>query len=237
MTSRYFEILFTYSNACPIPSARSRNGSARPREKINKRKAPEAICPDVEARTKIEPSTGPTQGVHPNAKDAPNKNELDGFPGVSDEANDNFFCLFKKLKNGSLKICIKYKPKNITSIPPIRVRIRRYFANATPAAPNKVPKRINTTEKPITYNNPFKNTFFLIPCNSFLECLPCTDTPLIKPRYPGTSGNVHGAKNVRTPAINAGIMSVVSIIVSHQFLNQYGNLSSQYIKSAFIFED
>jgi hypothetical protein len=43
-------------------------------------------------------------------------------------------------------------------------------------------------------------------CKSFAEA------PLIKPKYAGTNGNVHGAKNVRRPAINAGKIKEALVI-------------------------
>ena len=63
-------------NALPIKSDVMRNGRPKPIEKITSKKVPSRTVPDVEAKSKIEPRSGPTQGDQPRAKTAPNKKEL-----------------------------------------------------------------------------------------------------------------------------------------------------------------
>ena len=63
-------------NALPTKSEVIRNERPKPIEKITNRKVPSKTVPDVEARSKIEPRSGPTQGDQPRAKIVPNKKEL-----------------------------------------------------------------------------------------------------------------------------------------------------------------
>ena len=74
-----------YWKAEPASAAVNRNGTANPAENTKSSKAPVPTVAEEAARVRTAPSTGPTQGVQPKAKVAPNKNELKGLPGTKRE--------------------------------------------------------------------------------------------------------------------------------------------------------
>ena len=78
--------------------------------------------------------------------------------------------------------------------PPALTIIGRHLARFIPSPANTLPNKIK-----IAVNPKIKNMAFLI--SRYRE------TPPANPKYPGTNGKVHGAKNISAPATNAGIIS------------------------------
>ena len=191
--------------------AMSKNGMARPAEKTVSIKAPCRAEVVVEASNRIEPRIGPTHGVHPKANAEPRIKEFVGFPFLNNEGALNCFSLIKKGIFSTFNI---KSPKIITKIPPILESHNLYGTrNLAPTKPTRVPIIIKTALKPIIKNKPFKNIFqraFFDFSGSFKSS---RDAPLINPKYPGTSGSVQGARNVRMPAINAGMIRENSIVI------------------------
>jgi len=187
------------------------NGTASPAENTNSNTPPENAVVCVPARIRIEPRTGPTQGVHPNANALPTSKELNGLPGRNHLPTPNE-CFWASCGNGIAPN--KNNPKTIISAPPIREsKIREAPKNADPKNPTSTPNAIKIRLKPATYAMLFINIFLLrAPDES--SSLP-EDTPLIKPMYAGMSGNVQGARNVTSPAINAGTRSAPKSYIFH----------------------
>lgn len=96
-----------------------KNGTARPREKTSNKKVPTKTVCVLLAINSIEAKIGPTQGVHPPAKDDPRIKAPDFVPGFKflNLIKEKFFS-----KNGSLKTLKIYSPKIIINIPPILVK-------------------------------------------------------------------------------------------------------------------
>ena len=115
---KYFEIFSIYREAEPIPKAINKNGIASPRENIDSNAAPWKAVAEVEAKSKIAPRIGPTQGVQPKPKADPRIRELTGLPSLNTVGALNFISL---AKNGILKTFSINNPKIITKTPPIRV--------------------------------------------------------------------------------------------------------------------
>lgn len=86
---RYFERRLIYFVDEPIKKATRRKGRASPREKTDKRRMPDPTVEEVEARRRMLPRIGPTQGVQPRAKVKPKRSELMGVPGLRREPTDS----------------------------------------------------------------------------------------------------------------------------------------------------
>src|SRR3989344_9267199 len=100
ITLRYLLNFAIEFDAEPMPAAMMRNGTASPREKTERRKAPWPTVADAAASVSIEPKTGPAHGVQPKANVAPKIRELIGLPGFN--AFIPLIC-FSTFKNGSRK--------------------------------------------------------------------------------------------------------------------------------------
>lgn len=207
---RYLFNFEIYFDAEPIPAAIMRNGIASPREKTERRNAPCPTVAVVVASVRMDPRIGPTHGVQPKANVAPKIVELSGLPGFNAFI---FPILFSTFRNGSRRTPIMKSPKNITKIPPIRESQIRYWTRAEPTSPKRLPSSIKIKLNPIINKRPLKNIFCRADFNFSGSCKSCAETPLINPKYPGTRGSVQGARKVRMPAINAGIMRDNSIII------------------------
>jgi len=193
-----------------MPAAIIRNGTASPREKTERRNAPCPTVVDAAASVKIDPKIGPTHGVQPKANVAPKMRELVGLPGFNAFILPIFFSTFK---NGSRRAPIMKNPKSITKMPPIRESQILYWARAEPPRPKRLPSSMKIRLKPITNKSPFKKIFLRADFDFSGSCKSCTETPLMNPKYPGTKGSVQGARKVRIPAINAGMISENSIVI------------------------
>jgi len=143
---------------------------------------------DVDANKRIVPKIGPMQGLHPNAKSTPIKNELCGCPSLRNFGRRIFL---STLKSGNRTHPNIVSPNIIIITPAARAKMSRHGPRSTPMYPAKRPKRINTTEKPKTYAIALGTTF------------PRLSPPEIKAKNAGTSGSVQGAKNISKPARNA----------------------------------
>jgi hypothetical protein len=61
---------------------------------------------------------------------------------------------------------------------------------------------MKTCENPETKKNVERNTFFRMA--ALRPCVSCSsENPVIKVKYAGISGNTHGERNDRSPAMNA----------------------------------
>jgi len=193
-------------------SAIKRNGMARPTEKTVSITPPVKAVPLVPAKRRMEPRIGPTHGVHPSANVPPIKRELEGLPSVSQEGMGMRLSLWK---NGSLKNPSIKRPKSMTKTPPMRASQMRYGASAVPANPASIPNVIKTSENPTINARPLRNIFrrAALAVSGFFSA--SWSTPLMNPRYAGTSGKVHGARKVSSPAKNDAITNPMlsSIIV------------------------
>lgn len=193
-----------------MPMAINKNGTANPAEKIVSRNAPCNAEEAVDAKTKIEPSIGPTHGVHPNAKAEPRIKEFIGFPRLKSAGALN---CFSPIRNGIFTTLSIKSPKTITKTPPILPNHNLYgVRNVAPINPTSVPKIIKTALNPTIKKKPFRKIFqraLFAFSGSFKSS---REAPLINPKYPGTKGRVQGAKKVRIPAIKAGIISEMSIV-------------------------
>lgn len=205
---KYLVIFSTYIVAFEKTRAIKMKGIANPAENTVRSKAPCNTVVVVDAKRSIEPRIGPTQGVQPNANAAPIASELDGLPIFR---NDGIFILLSTLRKGMRNTPSIKSPNRITSAPPARVSHILYGVSPCPTKPASVPKTIKTIAKPIMKVIPFTKIFlraYFALSGSFKSS---ADTPLIKPKYAGTSGSVQGARNVISPATNADMIKPMSI--------------------------
>ncbi len=185
-----------------ISHAQTKNGTARPSENIARSMAPCTAVSEVEATYNIVPSIGPIQGLQPRANKAPIKNELCGWPKLSQRGRR--ICRSPE-RNGMLNTPSIVSPKRIIRAPAARPSVSRHGPKSPPKLAAKSPSNINTTENPITNAMAFINIrLLLFPIDPW-------GTPAINAKYPGTMGRVHGAKNIKTPATNAPTNSGRSI--------------------------
>ncbi len=84
------------------------------------------------------------------------------------------------------------KPKMMTMAPPHTEKYERILPKRLPIPPASVPNSMKTKEKPTTKSTLFISILFLL-CEKFERY----------PMYAGTSGSVHGARNVKKPATRA----------------------------------
>ena len=115
ITLRYFDIFLTKVAAWPIPTAKAKNGMAKPIEKTKSKRPPVTTVALDAANNKIEPKTGPTHGVQPKPKAAPKTSELEALPRSKIAGILN---LFSSLKLEIFKIFIMNNPNTITNTPP-----------------------------------------------------------------------------------------------------------------------
>ncbi len=78
--------------------------------------------------------------------------------------------------------------------------------------PARVPNKINMIENPRIKKTPLRNIFLRTSSRFVSSYKSSLETPLINPKYAGTSGSVHGARNVSSPAKNAENISPNPII-------------------------
>ena len=99
-----------------MPAAINKNGIASPAEKIVSKSAPLSALVDVDAKSKIEPSIGPTHGVQPKAKAEPKIKE---FRVLSLSKIAKVLHGLPPRKKVGLKMSSIKSPKIITKTPPI----------------------------------------------------------------------------------------------------------------------
>lgn len=93
-----------------------------------------------------------------------------------------------------------YKVKNIINSPPIFCKTILYGKSICPRSPAKIPKTKNVIKNPRQNKVEFLTALVLSPAE-------------IKATNPGTSGNVHGARNINMPAKNEVMMLIFSITI------------------------
>lgn len=170
-----------------------------PIENTKRSTAPCRAVVDVAATSNIDAKIGPIHGTQPNANDAPNRKDDSGDPFLNAPTSLCVFC-----NSGILRTSSMNNPNTITKIPPTFVRMNLYSAKTfVPKNAAATPMTTNTTVNPRTYRNPFHITLRRRALLFFADFRSAGSTPLINAKYAGTSGNVHGAKNIRKPAINA----------------------------------
>jgi len=86
----------------------------------------------------------------------------------------------------------------------------RYSKTNPPIYEADAPIIIKTTEKPETKEIAEKRTFFLI-FASYSEVSLSSDKPVMKEKYPGIKGNIHGEKKDINPEANAAEYDMVSL--------------------------
>ena len=130
-------------------------------------------------------------GVHPSANTPPNTNELKVVPGLMPLGTGK---LHENWNIGNLNIPVIIRPNRKITAPPPLNKICLHGAKLIPSAANTLPNKMK-----IAVNPKIKNTAFSTSRRR--------DTPPTNPKYPGTNGKVHGAKNINIPATKAGIAS------------------------------
>lgn len=143
-TKEYFVINFV---ECVYKIAVSRNGTAKPAEKISKSNPPDKAVADVVASSKTEAKTGPTQGDQPKAKILPIKNDEIGLPG---SITDGILIWRVLNKGANLKTFNITNPNRIIKTPPICVKTPLKDPTKLPKRPAMTPKVVNKKAKPST---------------------------------------------------------------------------------------
>lgn len=102
--------------------------------------------------------------------------------------------------------------------PPTVPRVRLCWAMNWPKPLAAAPMAMNTRDSPMTKARPGRNTVFQLTVGPppsmdavplalgrmfWLPAICSSDWPLMKHRYAGTSGRMHGLRKVRTPAVRA----------------------------------
>ena len=153
------------------------------------------------------PSIGPIQGLHPSANNAPMRNELEGRPSVRKGGSAS---RRSRRKTGARTNPSSMNPKKSTRIPPILPNTNRYSFNKPPNDPASAPAATKMHVNPRIKNSPFLTIVLRTSRRRNGSARSAAGMPLIKARYPGMTGSVQGARNMRTPARKAGMMSVTS---------------------------
>ena len=114
--------LLSFSRIDTPNKAVIKNGSPKPIEKIINKTAPCTTVADVEARSRIEPKTGPIHGDQPKPIENPTMNELPTVPGFNIFGGEilNDLC-----RDCILITSINNNPKIIMITPPTRVKTIR----------------------------------------------------------------------------------------------------------------
>src|SRR5688572_26753943 len=100
----------------------------------------------------------------------------------------------------------------MSSPPTTRIAVR-YWNSSCPAALNEAPSATNTTEKPSTNVTACSITRRRAAAVRSPVRSP-TDIPVMNDRYEGNSGNTHGDRKEKSPALNATTMPTEALVIS-----------------------
>jgi hypothetical protein len=164
-----------------------KNGMARPKEKKVRKIIPVFNVLANAANVRIAARTGPIHGSHVIDKTAPKTKEP--IKGIL-----FFICI-----RGSFKLKERLtSPRTFTAInkikiPPMMRKIFRFFNTNVPNDVAVAPKTTNTNEKPRI------KTIVSLNKNHLVLSIVSNDFPVIKVKYIGIKGIIHGLKKARNP--------------------------------------
>ena len=152
-----------------------RKGIAKPKEYKHKSIIPLIAVSRVAEKISIEERIGPIQGDHPRANAQPTKNALKYFHLIF--LGLKIFSSFSKKFN--FKIPIRYKPKSITTPPPIFLKKTMYLINNLDKKINGTPNIIKIKLNPKTKKTELINAINLFLPDVFTFCISSKEIPAI----------------------------------------------------------
>ena len=143
-------------STAPVKSPTARKGMTKPRVYTPMRRNPAPELPAEEAISRTLPRVGPTQGVQAKEKVKPSTRAVTGFMAhlssrKGSRCSRSMAADWPNRPNW-------YRPKRITSTPPIRPKSIRFSLKNCPAAVKPKPSRKKAKLMPMTKNRVFSRT-------------------------------------------------------------------------------